>query len=702
MNDNHPAAACYARTDNGVLIVGNEHFERQWSLHGGLLHALSFRSKSTGREWLARPARQPAPLPPCDVPPAGLQTTLDTHRGQAWPGEADSLTVTVTGRGPTEELSWRIQVFPEATGAILQLTCPPCRTASQSGRQKGPGGAPTGLELADMQAAGEDGLVPADCLEYLEPASNHLELTQATLLDQTDVHNELVFENCWLLHPNEQSLALRGNLFALEDPLTGEGLVMVKHAPLPDIRPHRIDADLRVWGSSAIFRDYSPSAEYSPSHELYPLAYRIALYGNGVGPDGGEGCPFAMLSYTGGQTGRTAMFQRYQRLFRDASPRPRAVMISNTWGDRNGDSRLQEQVLLEEIDAAADLGVDVMQVDDGWQKGVTSNSTRAAEAGGGAWESFWDFDPDFWQPHPERLPRGLEPLVDRARQRGVELGLWFAPDSANDFANWQKDTDVILGLFRGHGIRHVKIDGVKVRTLPGQANLQRFFRSVLQETQGQVVFDLDATAETRPGYFGMMHPGPIFLENRYSDFRRYWPHQTLRNLWLLSPWVDPLRLRLEFLSPTRNSDRYLDDPLAPDRYPPETLLATTLLAGPLAWMEVRHLPQAHHRAMASLANVWKQHRDDLQAGTIHRLGQAPDGVSWTGLLSFAPSRRCAYAIVFRELSHQTASDIELPADVPASAEVQTLAGHGTAELATDRLTVRVDRPLGFVLARLAW
>ena len=74
---------------------------------------------------------------------------------------------------------------------------------------------------------------------------------------------------------------------------------------------------------------------------------------------------------------------------------------------------------------------------------------------------------------------------------------------------------------------------------------------MLRESKGKVVFDLDVTAEIRPGYFGVPDAGPIFVENRYTDFHRYWPHQTLRNLWKLAQYVDPLRLRMEFLNNTR-------------------------------------------------------------------------------------------------------------------------------------------------------
>src|SRR5690606_35823746 len=148
-----------------------------------------------------------------------------------------------------------------------------------------------------------------------------------------------------------------------------------------------------------------------------------------------------------------------------------------------------------------------------------------------------------------------------------------APDSADDFANWRKDADAILALHREHGVDYVKIDGVKAHTKRAEANLWSFFRTVLEATSGAVVFDLDVTAEIRPGYVGLMAVGPLFVENRYTDWRRYWPHATLRNLWQLSWWIDPTRLRIELLNHLRHAEQYGDDPLAPARYTPAYLFA---------------------------------------------------------------------------------------------------------------------------------
>ena len=114
----------------------------------------------------------------------------------------------------------------------------------------------------------------------------------------------------------------------------------------------------------------------------------------------------------------------------------------------------------------------------------------------------------------------------------------------------------------------------------------------------------------------MMGTGPLFVENRYTDWHRYWPHHTLRNLWQLSHWIDPCRLRMEFLNNTRNADKYADDPLAPSLYDPTTLFATVMFANPLGWFEVSNLTNSWLESAAGLVRIWREHRTRIFAGTI--------------------------------------------------------------------------------------
>lgn len=85
--------------------------------------------------------------------------------------------------------------------------------------------------------------------------------------------------------------------------------------------------------------------------------------------------------------------------------------------------------MAREIEAAARLHADVVQIDDGWQKGITANSIESG--GAGAWDGFWASDPQFWDVDRRRFPEGLKLLCEHARHKGLRVGLWFAPDSSS-------------------------------------------------------------------------------------------------------------------------------------------------------------------------------------------------------------------------------------------------------------------------------
>jgi alpha-galactosidase len=50
---------------------------------------------------------------------------------------------------------------------------------------------------------------------------------------------------------------------------------------------------------------------------------------------------------------------------------------------------------------------------------------------GGVWNGFHGKDANFWSPHPVRFPNGIKPLADLAAGKGMQLSLWFAPDSSD-------------------------------------------------------------------------------------------------------------------------------------------------------------------------------------------------------------------------------------------------------------------------------
>ncbi len=501
------------------------------------------------------------------------------------------------------------------------------------------------------------------------PLPQHTRLIAVELADRTDQHNELVHERAWLLHPS-QRLTLRGNLFVAEQTIGEQrGWVLLKAAPLPHARARQSEADLSVAKRDGGF--------VATLHDE-------------------DAYPWHVLEYTGGALGRSQVLQRLQR---QARPNLPVWFITNTWGDRSRDARINEAFILQEIAAAKRLGADLMQIDDGWQRGRTANAAAAQTQGGGVWAGFYDADPDFWTPHPDRLPRGLEPIVAAAADAGLKLGLWFAPDSSDEFANWQRDVQTMLDLRRRYDVAAFKLDSIQMTSDAAEQNVHRMLDELMKQTAGQLVLDLDVTAGTRPGYFGAMHAGPVFVENRYTDWHNHWPHQTLGNLWSLARWVDPRRLRMEMLNVARNAPLYADDPLAPAVYDPAYLFATIMFAQPLGWFEASNLPEAYFEQLPQITSVWRAHREAIFDGTILPLGDRPDGASWTGFVSIASDRQSAYLLVLRETNDRPTHTFALPdplhaqaADVlyhSAAAEVTCTAQGVVARLAAPRSAVLV-------------
>ena len=651
---------CRASFDGSRLTISNALIERQWQWRNGQLYATSFKDFASKTEWLDKSNDTASPVSKNASQPANAAPTFSTRSGPQSSVQAPSL---IAELATDTGVNYRFQIFPAARGVLQQILEPKGTFITEAAAATQ---AATGIETS---TAAKFTPSKSDVQDALALAAEHLRLTQVTLLDQTDIHNQLVFEKSWLLpHRNEGALRLDGNLFIAENTLTHAGLVFLKLAPLPHARPIKSAWDLEVFNRGR--------------------GVQLTLVGNGVEPDGGPAYQSIVLAYTNGFAGRTEALQTFQRQLRTYLPDRDGKFLSNTWGDRSRDLRINQDFMRREIAAGAKLGVDIIQIDDGWQTGRTANSAK----GSGVWTGYWAQNPNFWVPDSTRFADGISALVKQAAASKLYFGLWFGPDSSNDFSNWQRDADLLLSLHRNDGIDYFKIDGVKAVTKPGERNLRRLFDRVLQGSNGRVAFDLDVTAETRPGYFGMPDVGPIFVENRYTDFHGYFPHQTLRNLWQLAAYVDPQRLRMEVLNNARNPKLYDGDPLAPSAYQPDHLFATVMFANPLGWFEMSNLPPAYAASMSKLVATWKQHREALFQSTILPIGEAPDGTNWTGFSTFGKAN---YLLLFRGVGAPETWSTELKGK---SATI--LAGTGAVKLNGGSATITIPKAPGFVWAEI--
>lgn len=131
-----------------------------------------------------------------------------------------------------------------------------------------------------------------------------------------------------------------------------------------------------------------------------------------------------MVHTNAGLTGMSQIFHRFfqKHLIRgEWRDKERPVLINN-WEATYFD--FDEQKLLTIAQKAADVGIELFVLDDGWFGDRESDRAGLGD----------------WFVNPKRLPEGIAGLSDKIRQLGLKFGLWIEPEMVN------KDSQ----LFREH------------------------------------------------------------------------------------------------------------------------------------------------------------------------------------------------------------------------------------------------------------
>ena len=88
-------------------------------------------------------------------------------------------------------------------------------------------------------------------------------------------------------------------------------------------------------------------------------------------------------------------------------------VLYNSWEATAFDVNEASQVQLAEI--AAEMGVELFVVDDGWFHGRSSDASGLGD----------------WWPDERKFPNGLQPLIERVNGLGMDFGLWIEPEMVN-------------------------------------------------------------------------------------------------------------------------------------------------------------------------------------------------------------------------------------------------------------------------------
>lgn len=134
--------------------------------------------------------------------------------------------------------------------------------------------------------------------------------------------------------------------------------------------------------------------------------------------------PEVILTYA---DGLTQLSHRFHRVIRNNVVRSqyklshRPVLINN-WEATYFD--LNEERILSLAQKAADIGVELFVLDDGWFKNRVDDNAGLGD----------------WIPDTNKLPNGLDGLIEKINAMGLKFGLWVEPEMVNE------DSD----LYRAH------------------------------------------------------------------------------------------------------------------------------------------------------------------------------------------------------------------------------------------------------------
>lgn len=339
------------------------------------------------------------------------------------------------------------------------------------------------------------------------------------------------------------------------------------------------------------------------------------------------------LAWSGGDLARECAFKSFDRIRYPLDPARDIYIQANTWGstDNGCDARRAacEESVLKEIDVCAELGIDILQIDDGWQVPPGHHTWQPEENG--------------WHPHPQSYPQGWQNVREHASRLGVQLGLWAAAEPIT--------LDELKANYANGGFQQYKLDFAILKRREIIDALMRKVRAFILFTGHSVRVNWDVTENPpRYGYFFAREYGSIYLENRKPEKPVsviYRPHTVLRDIWQISKYLNIHKFQCSI----QNIDRVTPDLSDAHLHTHAYATAIALIGTPLFFQELKYYTPEAKQEIKSLLGIYKQHRAAIFQGIVHPIGNKPDNASWTGFQCHQFDSQSGYLLIFRELGN---------------------------------------------------
>ncbi len=327
------------------------------------------------------------------------------------------------------------------------------------------------------------------------------------------------------------------------------------------------------------------------------------------------------LVYASDARSRLRAFKTFDRIRYPLTDRDIYIQ-ANTWGSSQGAKQHRDAAgevnVLREIASCADLGIDVLQIDDGWQGDQLKE----------------------WSPVPPRYPDGWTAVREAAKNAGISLGLWMAaiPPTLEDMER----------NIREGGFVSLKLDFAVLNTRQKIDELMDKVRTLVLGRRHQLRINWDLTeVDARYGYFFAREFGCIYLENRKPVIPVtvvYRPGTVLRDLWQISRYCNLLKFQGSVQNIDMVDKRFSDAGAYNHAY----CTAIALMSTPLFFCETHLYSDQARDEIRPLLAAYKQVREDIYRGLVHPIGDKPDGASWTGFECELLGENRGFMTLFRE------------------------------------------------------
>lgn len=324
------------------------------------------------------------------------------------------------------------------------------------------------------------------------------------------------------------------------------------------------------------------------------------------------------IVYSGDEADRQLAIKRFDRMRYPIDPARDIYIQANTWGsDRSREASREDNVLVE-LDVQKQLGVDIQQIDDGWQNNNTD----------------WELRSDWY-------PEGWSRVRAKAEKNGVKMGLWGAavPIQLED----------LIRAYNEGGFISYKLDFASLDNHKNMDELMSKIRSFIEYTGHRVRVNWDLTENApRYGYYWAREYGCVYLENRKPTMPEnviYVPYLVLRDCWQLNKYTNINKFQTSIQNVDMTHKTKSDAGLHSQAY----ATAIGLCGVPLLFMETHFLSSESVGVMKNIFARYKEHRDEIFASYCFSVGETPDNESWSGFQYV--NGTSGHLLLFRELNN---------------------------------------------------